>query len=182
MNRNRCEAPLSYERFVDYWFGDLTPAEQDALERHLLDCKLCGARAETWALDTAALAGGARLLPRGFVSPEELAALGHRAVLVDLPPGPEFTLRLKAGAIFVFRVAVDPTLARELERLDVEYLKEGYPEPIFQVDSLPIPASGGVYLACHGDIMNAHGDSTMRLIGTRGGRRFTVFETLVHFV
>lgn len=181
MSPSRCEAPLSYERFVDYWLGDLAAAEQDAFERHLLTCKTCGAQAETWAVDTAALAEGARLLPRGFLTPEELEELGDGAVVVEVRNAPELRLRIQMGAIHVFRISLDQKLSSELERLDVEYLKEGYADPIFHADRVPLSDSGKVHLACHSHVLNAHGDSTMRLIGTRNGERFTVFEMLVRF-
>jgi len=177
MSHAACAIPVSFERFVDYWFGDLDAGEQAALEEHVLTCAICGKNAEAWAVDLKAMGDGASQLPRSFVTPEQLAALGN-VTIVDVSSS-EITVHLE-HSIHVFRVTLDQALLSELERLDVEYLKEGLPEPIFHVSSVPLPAeSGQLHFACHSHILNAHGDSTMRLVGTRQGKQFTVFESHV---
>jgi hypothetical protein len=176
-----CQSVLSYERFVDYWFGDLPSAEEDLLESHLVECPHCARLADIWSADTLALAAGARLLPRSFVTMEQLAAMGDAVKVIDVEDHP-ISLRLDKDAIHVFRVTLEPEVIWGLDRLDVEYLKEGYDEPIFHVSKVPLDSdSDPLHFACHGHVLDAHGDATMRLIGTRGGERFTVLESLVHF-
>lgn len=177
-----CTSPLSFERFVDYWFGDLAAAEQELLEEHLIDCASCARRAEAFGADMLALAEGARQLPRSFLTEEQLAELRGKGDIVDVSAGADTRVRLIKGGVYVFRVSLDRKLLGELERLDVEYLKEGYGEPIFHVSDVPREStSGQLHFACHGHVLDAHGDATMRLVGTRGGERFTVLESLVRF-
>jgi hypothetical protein len=179
MSTKGCLTPLSFEHFVDYWFGDLPNGEQEDLEEHLIACSRCGNNAESWAVDLEALGAGARLVPRAFLTPEQLAAYGSRANVVDVT-SQELTLQLGTHPIHVFRVSLDEQLLSGLERLDVEYVKEGYPEPIFYVSSVPLQnESGKFHFACHAHVLGGHGDATMRLLGTRQGQRFTLLESLV---
>ena len=175
-----CLTPLTFERFADYWFGDLAALEQEELEQHLFACASCAACAEGWAVELCGVARGARELPRSFLSPEQIAELGDRAAVVDVTSA-ELDLDTTTHTIHVFRVSLDPKLVSGLERLDVEYLKEGVPEPIFYVSNVPLESPTSQYhFACHAHVLNGHGDSKMRLIGTRGGAQFTVFESTVH--
>ena len=38
-----CASPLTWEELVAYWAADLTPAEQDRVDEHLLGCEACAA-------------------------------------------------------------------------------------------------------------------------------------------
>jgi hypothetical protein len=173
--------PLSYERFVDYWSGDLAPAQQDALEEHLIDCAVCGRLAETWGVELSALREAMSEMPPGYLTAEQVASLGHRAEVVVVPPSGGLTVKLRPHTVHVFRVSLDLAALADVERLDVEYLKDGYPEPIFHVSSLPRTESE-VHLACHSHVLSAHGDTTVRVLGTRQGQQVTVFESDVHFI
>ncbi|HVJ16936.1 MAG TPA: zf-HC2 domain-containing protein [Polyangiaceae bacterium] len=180
MSSQACASPLSFERFVDYWFGDLPSAEQESLEEHLFVCPSCGKNAEVWADDLQTLGDTASELPRPFLTTEQLAALGNKATVVDVTTD-EITVHLRPHTIHVFRVSLDEAQLSGLERLDVEYLKEGVPEPIFHVSGVPLEAeSGQFHFACHSHVLNAHGDAKMRLLGTRQGQQFTVLESTMH--
>lgn len=183
MSTAPCASALSYERFVDYWFGDLSPTEIHELEAHLVVCDACGRRAERWSLDMVEITETAREMPRSFVTSEQLAELGERAAVVDVPNAPEMQVKLGEKPVYVFRVALDPELFHTLERLDVEYLVEGHDEPVFYVSDVPLgPEPQPLHFACHSHVLSSHGDSTMRIVGTRAGERFTVREVLAHFV
>lgn len=60
MTDPRCTAPLGFEDIVDYWAGDLTPAEEDRIDEHVFACALC-ARALS---DAAALGAGIAAVAR----------------------------------------------------------------------------------------------------------------------
>jgi hypothetical protein len=109
-----------------------------------------------------------------------VASYREKARVVDVTAD-ELSVDTSTHSIHVFRVSLDPKLVSELERLDVEYLKEGMPEPIFYVSSVPLQSPSNQYhFACHAHVLSAHGDATMRLIGTRDGKQFTVLESMVH--
>jgi hypothetical protein len=178
-----CDQPLSFAHFVDYFFGDLPPQQEQSLEAHLFECAACAERAEVWGNDTLALRARATELPRSALTRAELVALGDRAVVIDVPKAPQFDVRLGDTAIHVFHVNLAPEVLRALDRLDVEYVKAEVPDPIFHVSSVPFePQTGDVYLACHEQVLRSHGDTTMRLVGTQRGEARTLFETEIHFV
>lgn len=65
MNDTRCPAPIGFADVVDYWAGDLAPAEEDRLEEHVFTCAECArelAAAETLARDIRSVARGGRLI------------------------------------------------------------------------------------------------------------------------
>jgi hypothetical protein len=41
MTDTRCPTPIGFANVGDYWAGDLTPAEQDRLEKHVFTCADC---------------------------------------------------------------------------------------------------------------------------------------------
>lgn len=178
-----CATPLGYERFLAYWSGELGEQEQERLEAHLLECDTCGKRAERFGVDTLALQRcAAAEMPRSVLTRAELQALGGRAAVVDVPNQPRLDVRLRDKAIHVFRVSLDPALLRQLERLDVEYVQEATPEPIFFVSRVPLDETGEVLLACHSHVLRAHGDSSIRFVGSRQGATSVVRQTAIHFV
>lgn len=178
-----CDQLLSFDRFVDYFFGDLPLEQEQGLERHLFECAACAERAEAWGNDAVALRARARELPSGALTRAELLALGDRAVVIDVPQLPQLDVHLGGMAIHVFHVHLEPEALRGLDRLDVEYLKASVPEPIFHVSSVPFEQrTGDVFLACHEDVLRSHGDATMRLVGTEQGQARTLFETEIRFV
>jgi hypothetical protein len=180
MSQDACLTPLTFERFVDYWFDELVTTEHEAIEEHLFACSSCARRAETWAVELHAVVEAGSELPRAFLTPEQLAEYGEKASVVDVTSD-ELSIDTSTHPIHVFRVSLDAKLVSELERLDVEYLKEGVPEPIFYVSSVPLESASNQYhFACHAHVLSAHGDATMRLIGTREGKQFTVLESTVH--
>lgn len=174
--------PLDFERYCLFWFGELDTGEVEGLELHLLSCDGCARRAETWGAQMVAMEKAFGELPRAYLNRDEIEAMGAGAVLVPMPRWPEHHFDLVPGAVHVFAVPVDESTRRDLERIDVEYLKEGYIEPIFEVGNVPVPPVGEpIHLACHSHVLASHGDSTMRVLGTKRGKRFTVYETLVKF-
>jgi hypothetical protein len=86
-----CDAPLPDDTLVDYWSGDLTPAETDVVEEHVFACARCAAQLET----VAGLAGGVAALARqgrisGIISRallNQLQRQGVRVRLYSLAPG-----------------------------------------------------------------------------------------------
>jgi hypothetical protein len=174
---------LSFERFTEYFFGDLPPEQEQSLEAHLFECAACSERAEAWGNDLHAIRARAGELPSGALTRAELAALGDRAVVIDVPKQPQVDVQLGDTAIHVFHVNLEPEVLGALDRLDVEYIKAEAPEPLFHVASVPFEErTGDVFLACHEQVLRSHGDAKMRLVGTERGQARTLFETEIHFV
>lgn len=60
MSPSRCPTPLALSLLTDYWLADLSPAEEAAVEEHLLACDECS-RGMRGVVD---LAGGIRVVAR----------------------------------------------------------------------------------------------------------------------
>ena len=59
-----CSAPIGFAAVVDYWAGDLSPAEQDRIDEHVFTCAACArelAAAEALARGIATMAREGRL-------------------------------------------------------------------------------------------------------------------------
>jgi anti-sigma factor RsiW len=64
MTDTRCPTPLGFADVVDYWAGDLTPAEEGRIEEHVFTCTDCArelAAAEALARGITAVARDGRL-------------------------------------------------------------------------------------------------------------------------
>jgi hypothetical protein len=65
MNDTRCPAPIGFADVVDYWAGDLAPAEEDRIEEHVFNCADCArelAAAEALARDIRSVTREGRLI------------------------------------------------------------------------------------------------------------------------
>lgn len=60
MNAPPCSQPIDNNTLADYWLAELPPAEQEAVELHLLQCDECSGRLQ----EISALADGIRDLAR----------------------------------------------------------------------------------------------------------------------
>lgn len=74
---------FDFATLLDYWIGDLPPAQQEAVDLHLLACDACGAQVD----EIAALAAGVRSAfdegrVHAFVPPAFIDRLGERGVRV----------------------------------------------------------------------------------------------------
>ena len=86
-----CASPIADERLIDYWAGELSPADSAVLEEHLFACAACSARLD----DVASVAGGVAALARqgritGIISRALLNRLQRDGVRVrqfTLDPG-----------------------------------------------------------------------------------------------
>lgn len=61
MSIARCPTPLALSVLEDYWLADLSPSEEEAVERHLLACDECSGRLR----DVIGLADRIRVVARG---------------------------------------------------------------------------------------------------------------------
>ena len=65
MSETRCPAPVAFADVVDYWAGDLAPAEEDRIEAHVFTCVECArelAAAEALARHIRSVAREGRLI------------------------------------------------------------------------------------------------------------------------
>lgn len=174
--------PMDREHFELYWFGDLDANAAAELEAHLFGCAACATRAERFATELTAIQRATDPLPKAHLTADEVARMTGSVVL-PLPPEGRHELHLQSGAVHVFQVQLAEEVRATLDRLDVEYTVAGVPDPVFHVSDVPVPKAGdSVFLACHGHVLQSHGDAVMRVIGTRAGERVTVYESEMHFV
>lgn len=90
MSARPCTSPIAFPVLVDYWFGELAGAREEALEEHFFGCAHCAARLQ----ELAALARGVR---------EAFRAGAVRAVLSS-----EFVERIKAEGLRVREYRIAP--------------------------------------------------------------------------
>jgi hypothetical protein len=178
--------PMDREHFELYWFGDLDADAAAELEAHLFTCTACATQAERYATELTAIQRATDPLPKAHLTADEVARMAG-SVVVQLPtesrPEGRHELHLQSGAVHVFQVQLAEEVRSTLERLDVEYTVAGVADPVFHVSDVPVPKAGdSVFLACHGHVLQSHGDAVMRVIGTRAGQRVTVYESEMHFV
>ena len=65
MSDTRCPAPMAFADVVDYWAGDLAPAEEGRIEEHVFTCPDCArelAAAEALAREIRSVAREGRLI------------------------------------------------------------------------------------------------------------------------
>jgi len=147
-NEGRCSNVIDAAVLADYWLSALTAADEEAVEQHLFDCDVCGARLR----EVIALAEGVRKLAgdgslRMVVSDAFLkraAVEGLRIRQYDPPPGGSVQCTVTAeDDILIGRLAANLSGAK---RVDLSLCDERGVEQL-RLPDIPInPTSGGVLL------------------------------------
>src|SRR5262249_47881295 len=133
---------------VAYWSGDLTPAENDAIEEHAMGCAACS----TASARVAAIAEALRAQIPPVVTRELVAALRERGLrVVDNPVRPgerKLAVFTSEVDLMIHRLSgLDLTLA---ERVDVTVKVEETGDVIFQKQDAPFDRQAGeILIACH---------------------------------
>lgn len=144
-----CSNPIAFEMMVAWWLGELSHAEQDALEEHMFACAHCTRRVE----ELATLAGGVRNAVRAgamglvvsapFV--EGMKKAGLRVREYHLTPGSSVNCTIKAEDDCVVS-RLQAQLAG-VERLDLAHLGPGGEVRATQED-VPFDPTAGEVLVC----------------------------------
>jgi Putative zinc-finger len=74
-----CASPLTWQRLVDYWAGDLDAAETDAVDEHLFACIACS----TESARVARIVQAFRAALPAVISEEQMLGLRARGVVVE---------------------------------------------------------------------------------------------------
>ncbi len=170
-----CARPAGDGELLDWWTGELTPAERRRVEEHLLACTECSSR--TGVVEE--LAHGIAELVRGGALPvavlpavvERLRREGRRLREYRVPPGGGVQCTVgPEDDVVLARLVAD---LREVARLDLVSRIDDGPEE--RHSDIPFdPAAGEVILVPAADVLRArpaHVDR-MRLlaVGPRGER------------
>jgi hypothetical protein len=143
----RCGSPIAFDTLVAYWAGDLSSAESDTVEEHVMGCASCSEASARVAAITEAVRG---LIPP-VVSREVLSKLRDRGVrIVDNP------LRPGERKQAVFSENIDVLLHRlggldlsNATRVGVTVSVEETGDILFQTDDAPFDREAGeVLIAC----------------------------------
>jgi anti-sigma factor RsiW len=181
-----CDAPLALPDLMEYWFGELDPEREPALEEHLLGCAHCSARLEEIALLGAGIRDAFRrgalhaVLPPGFV--EGLRREGLRMREYRVPAGGSVNCTIGADDDFVYSRLEAPLAG--VQRLDLVVLGPGRQAEV-TFEDIPFDAAAREVLvfpsAAALKALPAH-TQRMRLVAVGGaGARTAIGEyTFVH--
>ena len=142
-----CATPLSFETLVAYWAGDLSQAETDAVDMHVIGCAPCAAASER----VAAITEGIRASISSVIRARELDALRARGLRVE-----ENAVRPGERAPVLFRRDVDLLIHRlgeldlsRAERVALKVSSEKTGEVMMESPAVPFDAaSGELLIAC----------------------------------
>ena len=144
---DQCTRPIDEQALVDYWAGDLAPAEVDAIDEHLMGCATCTASSARIAAISAALREQVPMVLRAS-DLVRLAARGMRIVENSFSPGDRREVEFPSNAdLLVHRlVGLDLTHASRVSfSMTVESTAQVLgTDPDVGFD----PGAGAVLVAC----------------------------------
>jgi hypothetical protein len=143
-----CASAVDWSTLVDYWAGELSPEQQQALEEHLFGCESCSERSASVASITESFRG---MLPP-VVTPELVAGLRQRGMSIvenHFSPGERKEVEFPAGVeLLIHRLCGLPL--EGATRVSFSLHVEGDPQRVLVAqDDVPFDrASGSVLVAC----------------------------------
>ena len=143
----RCESPVAFETLVAYWSGDLTPAESDSVDEHVMSCASCtAASARVSAIAEAVRAQIPNVLSRDLLG--QLRSRGLNVVDNPVKPGERKLAVFSHGIDILLHRLGGLDLARA-ERVDVTVKVEETGEIIFHTTNAPFDREAGeILIAC----------------------------------
>jgi hypothetical protein len=185
MSRARCTTPLTQATLDDYWVADLSAAEEEAVEQHVLACAECSARLS----GVVGLAEGVRAVVRGGLLRlvvtdavlNRLAGEGLRVRQYRVTPGGGVACTITAEDDLVVARFIAPLGG--VKRLDLaQYDAEGRELERFQ--DLPFdPTAGQVLFMARTDVLRTLPATVLRyrLIAVGAGDEHVLGEyTFAH--
>jgi hypothetical protein len=134
---------------VDYWFGELEPAREEALEEHLFGCGHCTRRLEELVqlgagIRTAFRTGAVRaVIPHALR--EAMRQEGLRLREYRIAPGTSINCTITAGDDFVVATLQVPLAG--VQRVDL-VRDDGSGTPPARLEDVPFDAASGEVLLC----------------------------------
>lgn len=177
-----CPCPLSWETLVDYWAGDLPPAEADRLDEHLFGCDTCAQVSTRVASVTEALRD---LLPPALSRARlnALRATGLRLRENAFSPGERRVVVFGDDTdLLVHRLAgLDLNGA---DHVSLQVVVESTGERLVVVDAVPFEREeGAVLIACQRHFASLPADTRFELaihpLGSQGAPARAVY-TILH--
>jgi hypothetical protein len=174
-----------FATLVDYWFGDLEPAREEAFEEHLFGCQHCTCRLEELLRLGAGIRAAFREGAVRAVIPhalrEAMRQEGLRLREYRLAPGASVNCTIAAGDDFVVATLQAPLA--HVQRVDVVNIGEhGAPEGRFE--DVPFDARTGEVLLCPAPAAlkkSSAFTSRLQLIAVEGAAERTLGEyTFMH--
>jgi hypothetical protein len=174
-----CPRPVSWEDLVAYWAGDLSPAEVDRIDDHLMGCGPCSDESARVSALVEAL--------RAFVPPivtraalEGLRARGARIEESTFAPGERRTVVFGRDVDLLIHRLAGLDLANAT-RVRVTVRVESTAQVIFEDPNAPFDAQEGVLVACQRHYAAYPLDTVfeVRAIETSGAERSGVY-TILH--
>ncbi len=173
-----CESPIAWSALVDYWAGDLTEPELEALEEHVFACAACAAESARVAAVTEAL--------RTSVPPLLTAAL-HAELVGRMPiaenpmvPGERREVPFPREGMLLHRLTgLD---LEDATRVGFVLRVEGTERVLFSHPDAPFDrARGEVLLACQAHFAGLPRDNVaeVRVHDADGGERVAIY-TILH--
>jgi hypothetical protein len=174
----RC--PIEWEILVDYWAGELIPAEEDELEQHLFACAACTAQSARMAGVTEAVR--AQIPP--LLLPERVVELVARGLRVRENP-----MLPSERKDVVFPLEVDVLIHRlggmdlaTAEQVDFTLHVESSGRELASIENAPFDRAGGaVLLACQKHYAIFPPDTVAQVhVHDRTGAKRTFRYTILH--
>jgi anti-sigma factor RsiW len=147
-----CNSPISWADLVQYWSGDLAPAEVDAMDEHLMGCALCSAESAR----VSAVVEGLRELIPPVITRARLARLragGLRITENTFAPGQTPVVFPRHVELLVHRLS-GFDLSRAV-RVSVTVRVESTGATLVEDPAAPFDVEEGVLIACqkhYGDL------------------------------
>jgi anti-sigma factor RsiW len=148
-DRRRTVSCADFATLVDYWFGDLEPAREEALEENLFGCERCTMRLEELVqlgagIRAAFRGGGVRaVIPHALLEAMRQERLRLREY--RLAPGSSVNCTIAAEDDFVVAMLQAPLAG--VQRVDLVSMGEhGAPDGRFE--DVPFEAATGEVLVC----------------------------------
>jgi anti-sigma factor RsiW len=168
-----------FSKLVDYWFGELAPAEEAELEEHFFGCAECSANLAQLAALGAAVRGAWRAgAVRAVISHallEKMRAAGLRLREYAVPPGGSVSCTIKEADDFVVSRLAAPLAG--VRRVDLVTAGGRF-------EDVPFDAAAGEVLVCPPPAAlkrsGAHVDRVSLVAVEAAGERLLGEYTFVH--
>jgi hypothetical protein len=148
-DRSRIVTCADFPTLVDYWFGDLEPARQEAFEEHFFGCEHCTRRLEKLVQLGSGIRSAFRAGAVRAVIPHALREAMRRGRLrlreYQIAPGTSINCTIKAEDDFVIATLQAPLAG--VQRVDL-VRDDGSGAPPARLEDVPFDAATGEVLLC----------------------------------